>query len=87
SLLKESLWPLQWRLLDPGQTKQSILLIDWGGRLLHEACQEPRSRSFLVERISLSIQRENSASVLGSLLSSSSFEEIVFTYLSTVWVK
>ncbi|KAL1446732.1 hypothetical protein WDU94_005549 [Cyamophila willieti] len=56
---------------------ETINFIDRLGGLLYEASQEPRSRSFLVERISLSIQRGNSASVLGSL-PSSSFEEIFY---------
>ncbi|KAL1446882.1 hypothetical protein WDU94_010923, partial [Cyamophila willieti] len=57
---------------------ETINFIDRLGGLLYEASQEPRSRSFLVERISLSIQRGNSASVLGSLPPSSSFEEIFY---------
>jgi hypothetical protein len=46
------------------------------GRRLRQATGEPRSRYFLVQRISIAIQRGNAASILGTLPSSANLHEI-----------
>ena len=47
------------------------------GRRIHTLSGEPRSHSFLVQRISIAIQRGNAAAVLGSIPSSPNLEDIV----------
>ena len=37
------------------------------GRCLHKITGEPRSREFLLQRISVAVQRGNAAAVLGSI--------------------
>lgn len=51
------------------------LVKDLGSRL-HVATREPRSKSFLVQRISLAIQRGNAACVLATIEHTSKFNEI-----------
>ena len=56
--------------------QDAIALVDELGRRIHRSTGEPRSRSFLVQRLSIAIQRGNSAAVLGTIPPSSKFDEI-----------
>jgi hypothetical protein len=47
------------------------------GRRLNARTQEPRATAFLIQRISLAIQRGNAASILGSLPSRRGFGELL----------
>ena len=56
--------------------QEAIALVDELGRRLQLSTGEPRSRSFLVQRLSIAIQRGNSAAVLGTIPPSSKFDDI-----------
>lgn len=75
-----NLFPLQWRPSGTGRRKLEISHtgLEVGG-LLKEISKEPRSSCFLVEsRIALEIQRGSGVSVMGSIPSSSIFEEVFY---------
>ena len=56
--------------------EEAISLVDELGRRLHLSTGEPRSRSFLIQRLSIDIQRGNTAAVLGTIPISSNFDKI-----------
>lgn len=53
-------------------------LVDDLGRLLISTSGDPRSKSFLTQRIGIEIQRGNAASILGTVPNSESLGEIFY---------
>jgi len=60
--------------------EEAMSLVDELGRRLHLSTGETRSRSFLIQRLSIDIQRGNTAAVLGTILISSDFILIFIFY-------
>ncbi|XP_074026320.1 uncharacterized protein [Leptinotarsa decemlineata] len=56
---------------------ESLLFVHELGRRIGQATKDYRSTSFLIERISIAIQRGNAASVLGTIPPSHNFDEIM----------
>jgi len=48
------------------------------GRRLSDVTGEPKSRTYLLQRISIALQRGNASSILGTIPSSSSLEEFYY---------
>ena len=67
--------PFAIETLGPFGEEACVLVKDLGRRLFL-ATGEPRSTSFLVQRISVAVQRGNAASVLATVPQSSKFHEI-----------
>jgi hypothetical protein len=59
-------------------TYRALALVKDLGKRLIESSGEPRSCAYLIQRISIAIQRGNAASILATVPTSSKFQEIFY---------
>ena len=57
---------------------QAITFVNQLGSLLRNITSEPRSKSFLIQRISIAIQRGNAACVMGTFPQNSKLDELFY---------
>ena len=58
--------------------KQGLSFIHDIGRKIRDSTGEPRSTSYLIQRISLAVQRGNAASILGATPKQTGLEEVFY---------